>query len=137
MSDVPSAWGAFVKGKCPQCREGELFKTGPFNLMHFREMHKHCSVCNVKYEPEPGFFWGAMYFSYALVVGMCLTLGIIIFNIVDKPEIWTTSGIIVGAIIVTSPLLFRISRKLMVYITAPYRHYNPDAKQYAKDHKFD
>jgi uncharacterized protein (DUF983 family) len=135
MSTLPSAWGAFVKGKCPQCREGDLFKSGPFNLLHFREMYKHCAVCNVKYETEPGFFWGAMYFSYALVVGICLTLGIIIFNIVDKPEIWSTSGIIISAILISSPLLFRISRKLMVYITAPYRTYNPEAKKFAEAQK--
>lgn len=127
MQTAPSAWTAFTQGKCPQCRTGQLFKSGPFNLSHFREMHSHCPACGVKYEPEPGFFWGAMYFSYALVVGMCLILGIVLFTVIDEPELWSTSGIIVGAILLVSPIIFRLSRKMMVYVTAPYRHYDSEA----------
>jgi uncharacterized protein (DUF983 family) len=127
MQQTPTAWTAFKQGKCPQCRSGKLFKTGPFNLSHFREMHTHCPECGVKFEPEPGFFWGAMYFSYAIVVAMCLILGIILFSIIDEPELWSTSGIIIGAILLISPLVFRMSRKLMVYVTAPYRFYDAEA----------
>lgn len=125
LKPVPSAKEAFIKGKCPRCRKGNLFVSGPFNLKHFREMHANCPVCGVKYEAEPGFFWGAMYFSYALVVAICVTLGIIIFNVVEEPELWTTSGIIIGTVLITSPIIFRLSRKLMIYFIAPYRHYNP------------
>ena len=32
--------------------------------------HKNCSHCNLKYEIEPGFFYGAMYVSYALAIGL-------------------------------------------------------------------
>jgi hypothetical protein len=61
------------------------------------------------------------------VVAMCLILGIILFSIIDEPELWSTSGIIIGAILLISPLVFRMSRKLMVYVTAPYRFYDAEA----------
>jgi hypothetical protein len=35
-------------------------------------MEIHCSNCEHKYEKEPGFFYGAMYVSYALMVGWFL-----------------------------------------------------------------
>lgn len=133
-SKLPDAWSSFVEGKCPQCREGKMFKTGPLNLSHFREMHTNCPVCGVKFEHEPGFFWGAMYFSYALVVALCVTLGIIIFYFNDEPGLWTSSGIIIGVTLIASPFIFRLSRKFMVYLTAPYRHFNPELRSdYQKD----
>ena len=31
-------------------------------------MHERCPVCGLKYEREPGYFVGAMYFSYLLSI---------------------------------------------------------------------
>ncbi|MCY3722973.1 MAG: DUF983 domain-containing protein [Candidatus Poribacteria bacterium] len=47
--------------KCPRCSEGTLFQT------YFR-MCVHCSVCDLKFERESGYFIGAMYLNYGATV---------------------------------------------------------------------
>lgn len=46
--------------RCPVCREGKVFS----NI--FLKMHSNCPVCGLKFECEPGYFLGAMYFSYGM-----------------------------------------------------------------------
>ena len=46
-----------LKLKCPKCRKGDLFvKNNPYILKSLNVMRKRCSVCNLKYAIEPGFF---------------------------------------------------------------------------------
>ena len=54
--------------KCPQCQEGEFFISKPYDLKNMGKLHDHCEVCGLKFEKEPGFYYGAMYVSYALQV---------------------------------------------------------------------
>jgi len=48
--------------RCPVCHEGKVFG----NL--FLRMHADCPVCGLRFEREPGYFLGAMYFSYAMAI---------------------------------------------------------------------
>ncbi|MBR9859469.1 DUF983 domain-containing protein [bacterium] len=120
---TPSALSSFLKGKCPQCREGNIFKTSVFNIRRFKETHEHCPVCHVRFESEPGFFWGAMYFSYALNVGVAIVTGVIFFSLNDDPPLGAMIGTVLGISVFFSPLVFRLARLLMMYIAAPYRKY--------------
>jgi uncharacterized protein (DUF983 family) len=57
--------------KCPRCHEGALWKYSfwravPELLKGKYHMYDRCNICQLKYEQEPGFWWGAMYISYAL-----------------------------------------------------------------------
>lgn len=56
--------------KCPQCHEGDFFVSGPYNLKTVGNTHKECSHCGLIYSKEPGFYYGAMYVSYALGVAL-------------------------------------------------------------------
>lgn len=60
--------------RCPQCHKGKFFKYHPYDLKHVGEVHECCSHCGLKYEKEIGFFYGAMYVSYALGVALFVTL---------------------------------------------------------------
>jgi len=55
--------------KCPRCHEGNMFK---HNLVakptKFLEMNTVCPVCNLNLEPEPGYYYGAMFVSYAFAI---------------------------------------------------------------------
>jgi uncharacterized protein (DUF983 family) len=60
--------------KCPRCHEGDLYKKtfwqGLTDLLQGKyNMHERCSHCNLKYEQEPGFWWGAMYIGYMFSSG--------------------------------------------------------------------
>ncbi len=118
-----SAFGAFLKGKCPQCREGDVFTHKSTNLKHFKELHENCSSCGVKYESEPGFFWGAMYFSYAYSVASFIIIGFFFFTFSDDVNLGYYIGAVIAFTLITSPASFRMSRLLMMYIAAPYRKF--------------
>ncbi len=59
---------AMLNHKCAVCHEGDMFETGAYSFNKPFEMHKHCPKCNANLEPEPGFYYGAMYVSYILIV---------------------------------------------------------------------
>lgn len=52
--------------KCPQCHEGDFFVSKTYDLKNIGELHQNCQNCKLKYSKEPGFYFGAMYVSYAL-----------------------------------------------------------------------
>ena len=43
-------------------------------LPEWGDVKKECDVCHLKYEREPGFYYGAMYVSYALGVALFVTV---------------------------------------------------------------
>lgn len=51
--------------KCPKCRQGSIF-TQPFKFTDPLNMPAKCKYCGQKTEPEPGFYYGAMFISYIL-----------------------------------------------------------------------
>ncbi len=62
-----------LDGTCPKCGETKVFKVkgNPF-LFRMPVMNERCSKCNYSFHREPGFYFGAMYTSYALTVAeMC------------------------------------------------------------------
>jgi uncharacterized protein (DUF983 family) len=67
---------SILKSKCPACHEGDFFISHPYDLSKAGDLHKNCSECNQLYSKEPGFYFGAMYISYGITVGLSLCLWI-------------------------------------------------------------
>ena len=61
------------KMKCPRCHEGDFFVAKPYSLKQIGELHPNCPKCGLKYEKEVGFYFGAMFVSYALGVALFVT----------------------------------------------------------------
>jgi uncharacterized protein (DUF983 family) len=95
--------------RCPRCREGGMF-TGPF------EMNRRCPVCDLCFQPEPGYFTGAMYFSYALALLILVPLyfGLRLLT-PNLPGAWAAVLAIVLYLPLT-PLVFRYSRVFFIYM---------------------
>ena len=55
-----------VSLRCPRCTEGALFQG-------FFSMRARCSVCDLVFEREPGYFVGAIYINYTVTA--VLTIG--------------------------------------------------------------
>ncbi len=107
---------AVLQGRCPQCREGKLFKYSTFNLKKFTEVNKNCSHCNVQFEREPRFFDGAMYISYALSVGLFLVSAFIIYQLFHPESENVYLIAIISEVVLLYPLMFRYSRILYLYL---------------------
>lgn len=120
----PSKLLAVVNARCPHCHEGRLFKFKFWNLFNFTQMHEHCPKCDIRYEVEPGFFFGAMYISYAFTVGIMLVGGIVIFNFFNDPP---ALGYVVPITIVSLlmvPFNFRMARVLFIHLFSGIKYQN-------------
>lgn len=79
-------------------------------------MHTNCPKCNLRYEKEPGNFYGAMYVSYAFSTGIFLVVAFILYFFFNDPSI----NVYLITILVVAALLFpwnyRYSRVIFLYI---------------------
>lgn len=103
-----------LKGKCPRCRKGDLFQAPPYNYKSFYKMNDSCKICNQTFHPEPGFYFGAMYVSYAFSVAWVLSVSLILI-ITGTFNLVLVSVIISVGIIILLPFMFQYSRILYLY----------------------
>jgi len=78
-------------------------------------MHEKCPHCGLKFEVEPGFFIGAMFVSYALVVAVSLFVIFTLFLGFHDPPIWIYAITVTSLIILLLPVIFRYSRVLFLH----------------------
>lgn len=111
-----SLLSAILNHKCPRCREGDIYQ---YSLAEkpqsFTATHKTCPHCQLIFEREPGFFFGAMYVSYAFTMGVLLTTAFILYNFFDDPELIVYITAVPAIVIILLPVIFRYSRTLFLY----------------------
>lgn len=114
MAKPPSAFVSLLQQKCPHCRSQKVFSHRSYSSS-FLKMHEHCPHCNMNFEPEPGFYWGAMYITYGFNTGLALTMSFILYMFFGNPSIWWYVGVIGVIGLILTPLFFRYSRMMMLY----------------------
>jgi uncharacterized protein (DUF983 family) len=92
-----SRFTAVVRGLCPRCRQGQIFKRAIY--LGLPGMNERCAVCGLKFEREEGYFLGAMYISYALG----LPLMAVIVAVLWKTTHWPVQTLIVAAAVALLP----------------------------------
>jgi uncharacterized protein (DUF983 family) len=104
---------------CPRCHTGKMFmNNNPYSLEAFK-MHESCSCCQLKYEREPGFFYGAMYVSYALTSGIFIVWFFLnAFWMDTTPAILLT--LVISSIVLLFPVLFRSARLIWINFFVRY-----------------
>jgi membrane protein YdbS with pleckstrin-like domain len=65
--------------------------------------------------PEPGFYDGAMYISYAFSVALMITSLVAINVLVEDPELWMYLTLVVVLTIFLMPAMLRYSKTLYQY----------------------
>lgn len=116
---------ALFNAKCPKCREGNMFVHSASNISKFNVMNERCPVCDVRLEPEPGFYQGAMYVGYGFTVALIAIVGVILYLAWDPSE-WTYIGIVIFLAFLMAPLNYRYSRVLYLYWFGGIK-YNPSS----------
>jgi len=99
--------------KCPRCNKGKFWKSNNpyYNLfLNGGENHSHCLNCDLKFEIEPGFFYGAMYISYGLGIGIGSLILIISLAVFQMKNILLLSLIIGISILILAPVNYFLSR---------------------------
>lgn len=114
MPKYPGWFGSMLKQKCPHCRSQNAF-LHPMYSWSFLKMHRHCPNCNMDFEPEPGFYWGAMYITYGFNAGLAITTSVILYLFFGNPDMWTYVGIIAALGFLLIPPFIRYSRMILLY----------------------
>jgi len=105
--------------KCPRCHKGNMFTHS--NMYVWKTSHlmpEKCSCCEQPMEPETGFYYGAMYLSYALYVALFVPL-FLTTVLFDLPYLEFLIFFIILTIVI-SPYIFRLSRACYLYIFVKY-----------------
>jgi uncharacterized protein (DUF983 family) len=112
---------SILTGTCPVCQRESMYKeSNPYKLQKIFKMHERCSHCNTKYKIEPSFFFGAMYVSYGLGVGIAVAAFIVVHLLFGGGLMATFIGII-GTLVVLMPIIIRVSRNIWINLFLNYK----------------
>ncbi|WP_240964574.1 DUF983 domain-containing protein [Flavivirga algicola] len=78
-------------------------------------MNDTCKKCNFKFEKEPGFFFGAMFVSYALAVAEFIGVFVMSYFIFGLSLLVSFFTIVLSAILL-STLNYKVSRTIWIYL---------------------
>ena len=109
---------AIFNFKCPRCHEGDLFEK-PLGLSNALKMPKRCDHCDQKFEPEPGFYYGAMFISYILLGWFCLAfVGLCI--LVFKLSVTVSFALLIAVVALGFLWNLRFTRSLYINLMVKY-----------------
>ncbi len=129
---APSAIQAALQAKCSRCREGNMF-TGKTYALKAQKMNETCPHCGLRYEREPGYFYVAMFVSYALAMAEMIAACVGFYFLTGYMEgPWPYLIATIGTVIVLSPLNYRYSRVILLYWLTPGLSYQPASKRVAE-----
>lgn len=104
--------------------EGDIYPdNNPYHLKKLSDFNERCNVCDQNFEPEPNFYYGAMYVSYGYTVALFVAV-YIIFSIWMDWSMWPTVSALGVILVILGPFLFRLSRTTWLSL---FVHYDKDA----------
>ena len=121
---MPSLIPSVLQLKCPGCRKGDLFcNSSSYRYKGFFDMPKHCDECGQDFEIETGFYYGAMYVSYALTIAITVAVfvALTVFGLFSILTFLISDTI---ALLVTMPYITRLSRSIWIAMMVKY---NPNS----------
>jgi uncharacterized protein (DUF983 family) len=117
---------SIVACKCPRCHQGDLFIHSHFlKWKGGLDMHDHCVVCQQDFKIEPGFYIGALWASFPVVIILMALLSGLFLGIMNLTLV--PFFICLGAtMLFLQPILVRWGRSIWINI---FVHYDPNQKE--------
>lgn len=103
-----------------------MFEYSNLKVSRFTDTYEKCPVCGLRYEVEPGFWYGAMFVSYSMSVALTIVVGMGVFILGNDPPLWVYLVAVTLALLIFVPFMFRYSRVLFLYLFSGV-HYDPSA----------
>jgi len=119
-----SKFHAMIHSKCPKCHVGYVFEGKVYSLRK-QQMNDVCPHCGVKYEVEPGYFYAAMYVSYALSVAEIVSVSVATAVLTGSESPWFYLVGLAVTILVFAPFNFRYARLILLHFLTPKISYDP------------
>lgn len=111
---------------CPKCRMGVLFKSGKISRPgSWFTMHPACPLCKQSFDPEPGFYFGAMFISYGINTALFITAWVALLFIYPHYSLSLLLGILASVVLLSLPFSFRLSRSIWL---ALFVRFDPSAR---------
>jgi uncharacterized protein (DUF983 family) len=119
MINKDSKFYSIIHQTCPQCHEGKMFASPAYSTT-FMKMHNNCPQCGLDLIQEPSFYFGAMYFSYAIQVVIFVVVYFVLRYTV-KPDVNTYIQWTIALVILLLPLNYRVSRVMWINLFINYQ----------------
>jgi len=103
---------SILKFKCPSCHDGDFFVSHPYDLTKVGDVFSECIYCKTKFSKEPGFYFGAMYISYAFAVAFAIVLYLFFELVFFALEFEFFLLVYALLILLISPYLYALSKIL-------------------------
>ena len=114
---------SIINNKCPRCNEGDFWKIkNPYLNIFFNkgDNNKNCSICKLIYEIEPGFFFGAMYVSYALGIGIGVFIFLFLFTLLKIKSLGIVVSLVCLVVLFFAPVNYYLSRLIYINLFIEY-----------------
>ncbi len=112
---------SIINLKCPRCQKGDLFKTSnAYNLLHMLDMPDSCPVCQQDFVKEPGFYSGALWVSYPIVIIIMLVACLCLYFIAGLPFMYVMGGALL-ILLALQPLIMRYSRAIWINLFVDFK----------------
>lgn len=115
-----SKLSSIARLKCPRCHSGNLFtKRNPYSFKDSMKMPDRCAVCNQDFQIEPGFYIGALWTSFPIVIFIMALLSILLLVFVKMELEWFFVAITV-ILLLLQPIIIRLGRAIWINIFVDY-----------------
>jgi uncharacterized protein (DUF983 family) len=113
-----------LKLKCPKCHEGNLFVyKNPYRIKGGLKMDDNCLVCGQDFVIEPGFYYGALWMSYPVVILITIALALFFYFYLDY-TLLVFMLILSVVMLGLQPLIIRLGRALWINVFVRYEKVN-------------
>ena len=93
--------------------------TEPLKIKDPLSMHDACTNCGQKFEPEPGFYYGAMFISYIMTAWIFLIIALFLVFVIGW-SLDSVKWIIIGVGLLFFLKTVRLSRSIWIHIVVKY-----------------
>ena len=114
---------SIIYNYCPRCQNERFWpENNPYKniLVNNGGDLGACKNCNLKYEIEPGFWYGAMYVSYGLTVFIAISVWLIMYAFNENIDIFVQICIITFLLIILFPVVYFFSRLIWINLFVSY-----------------
>lgn len=107
--------------KCPYCHEGDFYTAKIYQLKHLGKINTMCPKCRRPLQKETGFYFGAMYVSYAIGV-VLFVFGFVLLSALFNNMTTAVKIIsIVGFMLLSAPLVHALSKIIWANLFMHYQ----------------
>ncbi len=86
-------------------------------------MNERCTICGQTFMPEPSFYMGAMFVSYALQMGLFLFSYFGVRSVYAQASLELYMAVMIGLVLLTLPWVYRLSRSIWIHFMVKYQHH--------------